>query len=182
MMVVYFSRCLLLAVAGEAEAEFVAGDLDEEWIEVVALRGRWAAECWYLRQVLCSIAPLLALRVRSGELTGTVLAGVAGAALPLWLCDRLWSFLYSQIPLKDGPGRTPGQLGLTLAILCLGAALAGATSRSRARAVAIAGSVLVMTAIGLALATGATPALYVAAALALAPASSLGASMGRRSK
>ena len=134
-------------------------------------RGRRAAARWYAGQVLRSIVPLLALRVRSGEATHALVAGLAGAAIPLWLCDRLWSFVYSQIPLKDGAGRTPAQFALTLGLLCVCAAAAGATAGNRGWAIAVSASSALMTAAALAAATGATPLGYVALALLLAPLS-----------
>jgi hypothetical protein len=164
-------RWILYAVAGESELEFVLGDLDEEYAEMARVRGRRAALRWYAGQVLRSIAPLLALRVRSGEATHALIAGLAGAAIPLWLCDRLWSFLYSQIPLKDSAGRTPAQFALTLALLCVCAAAAGASAGTRERAIAVSASSTLMTAAALAAATGATPFAYVALALVLAPLS-----------
>ena len=162
-------RWVLYAVAGEPELEFVLGDLDEEYAEMARARGRRAAARWYAGQVVRSIVPLLALRVRSGEATHALIAGLAGAAVPLWLCDRLWSFLYSQIPLKDGAGRTPAQFALTLGLLCVCAAAAGATAGNRARAIAVSASTALMTATALAAATGATPFSYAAFALVLAP-------------
>jgi hypothetical protein len=164
------TRWLLYAVAGEAEAEFVLGDLEEEFLEIARLRGRRSARRWYASQVLRSILPLLALRIRSGELMHALVAGL-GAGAPLWLADRLWTFLYSQIPLKDGVERTPAQFGVTLAVLCACAAAAGATARTRERAIAVCLSAILMTAAALAVSTGSTPALFVAMALLLAPLS-----------
>lgn len=164
-------RWVVQAVAGESELEYVLGDLDEEFLEMARDRGRRAAARWYAGQVLRSIVPLLVLRIRSGELTHALIAGLTGAAVPLWLCDRLWSFLYSQIPLKDGPGRTPLQFALTLLLLAVCAAAAGATARTRERAIAVSASSALMTAAALAAAIGATPSMYVAAALVLAPLS-----------
>ena len=60
-------RALLLVVAGEAEAECVAGDLEEEFGQ--SSRSR----CWYISQVTRSLLPLLLLRVRSGELSRILL-------------------------------------------------------------------------------------------------------------
>lgn len=164
-------RWVLYAVAGESELEFVLGDLDEEYVEVARARGRRAAARWYAWQVLRSVMPLLALRVRSGEATYALVAGLTGAALPLWLCDRLWSFLYSQIPLKDGAGRTPAQFAVTLVFLCACAAAAGSTAGNRGRAIAVSASSVLLTAAALAAATGATPVDFVALALVLAPLS-----------
>jgi hypothetical protein len=168
-------RWLLHAIAGEGELEYVLGDLDEEYCDVCRERGRRAAARWYAGQVLRSIVPLLVLRMRSGELTHALVAGLAGAAAPLWLCDRLWSFVYSQVPLKDGIGRTPAQFALTLLVLSVCAAAAGATAGNRERAIAVAASSALMTAAALAAAIGATPFAYVAIALVLAPLSAAGA-------
>lgn len=174
-------RWILYAVAGEGELEYVLGDLDEEYLDVCRERGRRAAARWYAAQVFRSIVPLLALRMRSGELTHALVAGLCGAAAPLWLCDHLWSFLYSQIPLKDGIGRAPWQFALTILLLIACAAAAGFTAASRERAIAVSVSSAVMAAAALAAATGATPFAYVAAALVLAPVSVMGAHR-RRSK
>ena len=164
-------RWLLHAVAGESELEFVLGDLDEEYTQISRARGSRAAARWYAGQVLRSILPLLALRVRSGEATHALVAGLAGSAAPLWLGDRLWSFTYSHIPLKDGAGRTPAQLALTLAFLCVCAAAAGASAGTRERAIAVSASSVLMTAAALAVANGATPFGYIALALLIAPLS-----------
>jgi hypothetical protein len=40
------------------------------------------------------------VRVRSGELTQVVLIASLGVDVPLLLLDRLWQFVYSQIPLR----------------------------------------------------------------------------------
>ena len=58
------SRFLLLAAAGASEAEFVAGDLYEEFTEVAKFRGASVAQQWYFRQVLRSIVPLLTVQFR----------------------------------------------------------------------------------------------------------------------
>jgi hypothetical protein len=57
-------RWLLYAIARESELEYVLGDLDEEY---------------------AGVALAAALRVRSGEGRHAVVAGLAGAAMPLWL-------------------------------------------------------------------------------------------------
>jgi hypothetical protein len=100
---------LLIAVTGENESEFVAGDLHEEFIYLCATRGHRAGRRWYSRQVLRSVITLLGLRMRSGEAM-QLSAAVLSVAVPLLLLDRLWCFVYSQIPLKDGLERTPGFL------------------------------------------------------------------------
>jgi hypothetical protein len=177
-----FSRLLLLALAGEMEAEFVAGDLYEEFADVAARLGKPSANHWYWRQVVRSAAPLLGMRVRSGEMTVAVLAGMAGAALPLWVLDRLWALVYSLIPLKDGLDRATGFLAANLICLCLGAALSGISARTRARAIAGAGCALAAAGLALWTSIGATPWLYAVLALVAAPASSMSAFAWRRSR
>ena len=81
---------LLLAVAGEREAEFVAGDLHEEFLYLCATRGARAGRRWYSWQVWRSLFSLWGLRMRHGEATHVVAAAGLGVALPLLLLDRLW--------------------------------------------------------------------------------------------
>ncbi len=128
------ARLLLFAVAGESESEYVAGDLHEEFIYLCATRGRSAGSRWYVWQVLRSVLALLALRLRSGE-TRHVIVAVLGVAVPLLLLDRLWCFVHSQIPLKDGLERAPGFLAVNLVYVCVFAALCGASARSFHRAI-----------------------------------------------
>jgi len=151
-----FARALLLAVAGAPESHYVAGDLEEEFAQLCHCRGRSAASRWYLRQVIGSLPPLLALRIRSGQLTGVLLRAVIGIGLPLMALDRLWCFVYSQIPLKDGTGRAPEYLAFNL--VCIG--LAAALSAPPGAAGAIASGCA--AAFALACATGATPLPYTA--------------------
>src|SRR5258708_23130273 len=133
------ARLLLLAVAGENETEFVAGDFHEEFIYLCATRGRPAGSRWYAGQVLRSIVTLLGLRMRSGEARHLVLA-LLGVAVPLLLLDRLWCFVHSQIPLKDGLERAPGFLAVNLGCVCIFAALCGAAGRSFHRAILTSGA------------------------------------------
>jgi len=46
------ARMLLLAAAGDTQAEFVLGDLEEEFSLVCERRGRFAGGRWYVWQVL----------------------------------------------------------------------------------------------------------------------------------
>ena len=102
-----WAQLVLWAVAGENEAEFVMGDLHEEFLLLCADRGRSAGSRWYVRQVLRSAATLLGLRFRSGEAAHLLAAALIAVAMPLLLLDRLWSFVYSHIPLKDGLSEPP---------------------------------------------------------------------------
>jgi hypothetical protein len=166
------ARLLLLAVAGESESEFVAGDLHEEFIYLCATRGRPAGSRWYAWQVLRSVWTLLLLRMRSGEARHLVLA-VLGVAVPLLLLDRLWCFLYSQIPLKDGLERAPAFLAVNLVYVCIFAALCGAAARSFHRAILTSAATTASAAFALWMAVGGAPSAYVGLVLLMAPASSL---------
>lgn len=166
------ARVLLLASAGEAHADLVAGDLHEEFLYLCEKHGRPAANRWYARQVLRSVPPLVRLRMRSGELS-QILAAALGVALPLLLLDRLWCFVYSQIPMKDGLDRAPAFLAANVLAAGACAALAGSVARSLSRAILQA--TLVAFAAGLALwgSVAAAPAVYVCAVIFVAPVSSL---------
>jgi len=173
------ARLLLIAVAGEGESEFVAGDLHEEFIYLCATRGRRASSRWYIWQVLRSVITLLGLRLRSGEALQVVLP-VLAVALPLMLLDRLWCFVHSQIPLKDGLDRTPWFLAVNLVYACICAALCGSAARSLQRTLLIAAATTASAGFALWTAIGATPATYVWLVLLLVPASSLFAFTWRR--
>jgi hypothetical protein len=166
------ARLLLLAVAGESESEFIAGDLHEEFIYLCATRGRPAGSRWYVWQVLRSMVTLLGLRIRSGEARHLVLAEL-GVAVPLLLLDRLWCFVYSQVPLKDGLERAPAFLAVNLVSVCIFAALCGAAARSFHRAFLTAAATTASAAFALWMAVGGAPAAYVWLVLSMVPASSL---------
>lgn len=104
-----FARMLLRMAAGPEQFDFIAGDLEEE------LRTQSAG--WYWRQVLGSVRPLLTMRLRSSEMPLYLLTGF----VPLFLLDRLWSVVYSGIPLKDGTERAPAFLvvNLLVVLVCL---------------------------------------------------------------
>ena len=176
-----YARALLFAVAGQTEAECVAGDLEEEFPHVCLAHGRGAGNRWYAWQVFRSVLPLLGLRMRSGELTGIVL-GAALVALPLLLLDRLWCFVYSQIPLKDGLDRAPEFLAVNVIAVCVCAAIAGWRTKS------VAGTwgraVVASIAAGLAVwaSAGGAPAAYGLLVMVAAPAGSLATFVWRRSR
>jgi hypothetical protein len=182
-----FARALLFALAGAAEAECVAGDLEEEFAMLRGLRGSWAATRWYSWQVLRSAGPLLQLRIRAGEFTQAALLAAFGIALPLIALDRLWQFVYSRVPLKDGLDRAPQLLALNALAVCACAALIGSwcaegrnASKPRAGAMAFAISCAAMAAIWTGI--GAAPALYTIAVALAAPAAALLSFTLRRSK
>jgi hypothetical protein len=174
------ARLLLVAVAGEQQAEFVTGDLHEEFLYLCQNSGRPAGRRWYAWQVLRSLAPLLAMRVRSGELVHLLWAAALLVTAPLLLLDRLWCFVYSQIPLKDGFERAPGLLAVNLLCVCAGAAVCGWLARNSHRAAATAAVTLAASAVALYAAVGAAPTLYVCLMLSATPAGSLGAFAWRR--
>ena len=166
------ARLLLVAVAGETESEFVAGDLHEEFLYLCATRGRRTGSRWYAWQVLRSVSTLFRLRLRSGEAMQLALATL-GVALPLILLDRLWCFVHSQVPLKDGLDRAPWFLAVNLAYACICAALCGSAARSLQRAIFIAVAGAASAAFALWTCVGATPVMYVWLILSMVPASSL---------
>jgi len=170
-----------MAVAGEAEAECVAGDLEEEFSHVCEARGRTAGSRWYVWQVIRSVAPLLGLRVRSGELTQIVLVAAMAVALPMLLLDRLWCFVYSQIPLKDGLDRAPEFLAIDVILVCLCAAIAGSKATSVAGA-ATAVAVSIAASFALWASASAAPAAYAVLVVMAAPAGSWAAFAWRRSR
>lgn len=176
------ARALLVAVAGEAWAECVAGDLEEEFLQVCQARDRTAGARWYLQQVVRSVVPLLGLRMRSGELRQAMLVALLGVAIPLLLLDRLWCFVYSQIPLKDGIGRAPGLLAVNILSVCLGAAMVGRTRKSPQAAAMTALATAVAAGFAVWASAGAAPALYAVLVLLAAPASSVIAFVRRRSR
>jgi hypothetical protein len=172
------AQAVLMAVAGPREAEYVAGDLEEEFAIVREARGRAAARRWYAWQVARSVGALLQLRVRSGELTHVVLIVSLGVAAPLLLLDWLWQFVYSQIPLKDGLHRAPGFLVFNALCVCACAAVLGAWatwkwpgSKSRAAALAFAAAIAVLVALWAGAASA--PAAYVVTLALAVPASAL---------
>jgi hypothetical protein len=175
------ARALLAAVAGEAEAECVAGDLDEEFAYLSRNLGRSTVNRWYISQVLRSLLPLLRLRVRSGELSQVLLSGVLGVTLPLLLLDRLWCLVYSQIPLKDGVDRAPGFLAVNIAVLCIGCAVSGFQVRSIWQAISSAVLAIAAACVAMWASIGSAPAAYTLLVLLLAPSGAIFGSMLRRS-
>jgi hypothetical protein len=173
------ARWLLWAAAGEGHAEFVAGDLHEEFLILCATRGRPAGSRWYVWQVLRSVPWLSRMRFRSGE-AAHVAAAMLAVALPWLLLDRLWRFVYSSIPLKDGLGRAPGFWAVSLVCVCLSAALCGSFGRSFPRAAAIAVAAAVAAIGALWCGTATVPAVYAGLAILAAPASSLAGFQWRR--
>lgn len=128
-------RALLALSAGEDSAEFVAGDLEQEFTLRRESDGNRRARRWYVRQVVTSVAPLISLRIRSGEASATIIAVVAGVGAPLLLLDRLWLFAFSQIPLKDSLSRDPWLLAVNLALVFAGAAASAPAAAQWQRAI-----------------------------------------------
>jgi hypothetical protein len=119
--------------------------------------------------------------MRSGELRQTMLVALLGVAVPLLLLDRLWSFVYSQIPLKDGIGRAPEFLAINVLSVCLGAAMVGCTRKSRQATTATALATAAAAGLAMWASAGSAPALYTTLVLSIAPAGSLIAFVLRRS-
>jgi hypothetical protein len=173
------AELLLLAIAGDSDAEFVAGDLAEDFGAIFAQRGGRAARRWYAWQVARSAPALMALRMRSGELTGAALRAAVGVLLPLGALDRLWAFVYSQIPLKDGVERAPAMLAANVLLMALCSRMAAAAWSGPRRAPTVprragleAVAALVAVALAVRVAVGAAPEAYILCLLLAAPANS----------
>jgi hypothetical protein len=182
----FFSRALLFALAGAAEAECVAGDLEEEFSLLLQSGGAFAAARWHVSQVVRSAWPLLQLRVRSGEMTRTALLAAFGIAAPLLALDKLWQFVYSRVPFKNGLDRAPQFLLFNFILVCACAAAAGAWSSvhdgSRSRALGLALAAGCGALIAVSIGVGAAPPFYVLAVSLGVPAAILFPFATRRSK
>ena len=92
---------------------------------------------------------------------------------PLLLLDRLWQFIYSQIPLKDGLHHAPEFVIFNALCVCGGAALLGAWADSKgcALTLAIAAALAVLLAVWVSAAD--VPTTYVVTLALAVPASTL---------
>jgi hypothetical protein len=167
------AQAVLMAVAGPCEAEYIAGDLEEEFALIRKTIGPAAAGRWYTWQVARSVCALLQLRIRSGEFTQVALLASLGVAAPLLLLDRLWRFVYSQIPLKDGLDRAPEFLVVNALCGCACAAILGTWAESTARAVALALAAAVAVLIAVWASDASAPVAYIVTLAITAPASAL---------
>ena len=175
-----WARALLRAAAGEAQSELVTGDLHEEFLLLCAARGRRAGSRWYSFQVLRSIPMLLQLRIRSGELAQAAAAAVFGTVLPLLFLDRLWCFVYSQVPLKCGLDRAPLLLAINIAAVCAGSVAAGFAAGGVTRKTTLAMAMTMAAALGLWMSAGAAPPWYSVAVLSGAAMGSSMAAVAKR--
>lgn len=176
------AQALLLAIAGPCEAEFIAGDLEEEFAIVREADGCAAARRWYAWQVARSVCTLVQLRIRSGELTQVALMASLGVAAPLLLLDRLWLFVYSQIPLKEGLDRATGCLVFNAVCVCVCAAILGAWARSMPGAIACAVATAISALLAVWVGAATAPAGYVVGLALAVPASALFSFAWRKSK
>lgn len=118
-------RALLWLCVPQREAESLTGDLEEEFRLLATTTGMKHANRWYARQVICSLPCMLAVWIRRGELTRTLLMASFAFVLPVRLIDALHSYTLSQIPLKEDSVRSSEFLALMLA---MGFACAAMTS------------------------------------------------------
>jgi hypothetical protein len=90
-----------------------------------------------------------------------------GMVLPLLLIDRIWTYVYSQIPLKDGTERAPLFLAANVLCACLLARLSAPPSLGAAL-----GALAAAASAGFAMwaSTGDAPAAYIVAILLAAQA------------
>jgi hypothetical protein len=87
------------------------GDLREELDERLLEGERWA-HAWYAGQILRSLWPIA---------RPSLSAYILGITIPVLALDRLWAFVYSQVPLKVGLERAPEMLGMNVLACFLGA-------------------------------------------------------------
>jgi hypothetical protein len=113
------------------------------------------------------------MRLRSGEAAHLFASAILAVALPLLLLDRLWRFVYSQIPLKDGLDRAPGFWVVNLVCVCVGAAVCGWLARTVHRAVGVAVAAAVAAACALWCGAATIPAVYAGLIVLAAPVSLL---------
>ncbi len=177
-----WAQFVLWAVAGEEEAEFVAGDLHEEFLLVYGSEGPANAARWYRRQVLLSAGALLGLRFRSGEAAHLLAAALIAVAMPLLLLDRLWSFVYAHIPLKDGLERAPVFWVANVVCVSVCAAVCGSLAHSFSRAMGVALAAAIGAACALWCSAATAPLGYVGMVILAAPASSMAVFAWRRTR
>lgn len=113
-------RALIWLSAPRVEAEALLGDLEEEGGGVR----------WFWSQALRSTGPLLAVRWRSGELPLVTLLALLAGGLALLSLDRLWAFVFSQVPLKDGLERPEAVLWFNFLFVTAANVAAGRVLRS----------------------------------------------------
>ena len=163
MIVAWLARQLLAITAGEGEAEYVLGDMAEEFDLIAADRGARAAERWLAAQA----APLVALRIRSGEMAHVGGAGAGASIGSVWLCDRLWRSVHSHIPYKDGLERPAWEIAITLAAIACAIVVAARSAETRRTAMGIVFAAALL-APATAIEAGMTAPLWCAAAACLA--------------
>ena len=173
-------QLLLRAVAGRREAEFVAGDLLEEYRYLCSEKGPKAGGRWYASQVLRSIAPLARLRLERSRAAEAMAASALVLTWVLFALDRLWSFVYSLVPYKDGLDRAPEFLAFNVLAACAIGAVLGALSHSGRKAGAIASALMISAGFSAWIAVAAAPPVYLSALLAAPPACALLAYAWRR--
>ncbi|HEX4385859.1 MAG TPA: hypothetical protein VH083_23035 [Myxococcales bacterium] len=125
-------RHLLSSLLPEGDKAPLLGDLDEEFLELVTLRGRASARRWYLRQCLLSIPPLMMARWRrlcARDWQLSIAAVLCFVLAPILAIELLRSFVLGQIPLKDDALRSPAFAGTLLAFTTLCSALASLAAR-----------------------------------------------------
>jgi len=129
---------LLHAVAPHAFAHCVEGDLQEEFSSIqIVERGHLGARWWYWRQVLRSIQLLLASGLRSSNWQISALIILLATAGEMVVLDAWWSFILSQIPLKEDNVRGIGYLTASLVLTLILSTAAGSRFTLRGLALAL---------------------------------------------
>lgn len=173
-------RALIAAFAAEDHYECLVGDLNEEYAQHVAERGRRDADCWYWSQTIRSFPSLLVSPAPRRSIFAQVKAGVAIVAT---LCAML---IVGAIVNGALDGLANGRASLWLhflaswiTVLFAGYAL-GIVCRNRDARIAIAASVIFVACFAIPSALRLSGPLYPAAWLLLLgtiPTMTLGASL-----
>jgi hypothetical protein len=81
----------LLTLAGDPHAEYIAGDLREEFLLMRPHLGPWSGARWYSWQLVRSLSLPMARRILA-------------IALPLFMLDRAWALFFDQLCLLPTDG------------------------------------------------------------------------------
>jgi hypothetical protein len=135
------------------------GDLREELDQRLLAGERWA-HAWFAGQILRSLWPIA---------RPALSACILGITVPVLALDRLWTFVYSQVPLKVGLERAPEMLAINVLACFLGALVVSRLRPARVLASIFAAALIIV------LSVAHVPLIYVVALLLAPVAAHLGA-------
>ena len=149
---------MLLRLASPPDLRsFVEGDLHDEYC-LLQMSDR-ARRRWYWRQALPSLLPLIGTGLRSSDWQVCWLALPVASAGQILALDFWWSFVLSQIPLKEDVVRGSGYLAASLVITLLSSGLAGTLCTLRGLILALPAAAA-FSLLGLSAMRGVTPPFF----------------------